>query len=84
MEVTDGWYAVNACLDQSLSSLVKCGRLRVGDKIITYGAELVGCEEGTSPLEVLFLESTVTNCFSLCHVYLNIVLVKISLRNYFH
>lgn len=51
MEVTDGWYSIKAQFDAHLSAVVRRGRLNVGDKIVTYGAELHGCEEGAAPLE---------------------------------
>ncbi|XP_035874289.1 breast cancer type 2 susceptibility protein [Phyllostomus discolor] len=51
VELTDGWYAVKAQLDPSLSALVQKGRLAVGQKIITHGAELVGSPDACSPLE---------------------------------
>ncbi|KAM5336603.1 breast cancer type 2 susceptibility protein isoform 2-T2 [Glossophaga mutica] len=51
VELTDGWYAVKAQLDPPLSALVQKGRLSVGQKIITHGAELVGSPDACSPLE---------------------------------
>ncbi|XP_015861263.1 breast cancer type 2 susceptibility protein isoform X2 [Peromyscus maniculatus bairdii] len=51
IEVTDGWYAVKAQLDPPLVALVRSGRLAVGQKIITYGAELVGSPDACAPLE---------------------------------
>lgn len=51
VELTDGWYAVKAQLDPPLLALVKSGRLSVGQKIITHGAELVGCPDACAPLE---------------------------------
>ncbi|CAH7276384.1 Brca2 [Phodopus roborovskii] len=53
VELTDGWYAVKAQLDPPLVALVKSGRLTVGQKIITYGAELVGSPDACTPLEAL-------------------------------
>ena len=52
LEVTDGWFAVKAALDDPLKELVATGRLRVGDKIVTYGAELTGVDDGCPPLQV--------------------------------
>ena len=52
LEVTDGWFAVKAALDDPLKELVVTGRLRVGDKIVTYGAELTGVDDGCPPLQV--------------------------------
>lgn len=51
IELTDGWYAVKAQLDPPLVALVRSGRLAVGQKIITYGAELVGSPDACAPLE---------------------------------
>ncbi|KAL1768376.1 breast cancer type 2 susceptibility protein isoform X1 [Sigmodon hispidus] len=51
VELTDGWYAVKAQLDPPLGALVKSGRLAVGQKIITYGAELVGSPDACAPLD---------------------------------
>nr|KAF6373050.1 BRCA2 DNA repair associated [Pipistrellus kuhlii] len=51
VELTDGWYAAKAQLDPPLSALVQKGRLAVGQKIITHGAELVGSPDACPPLE---------------------------------
>uniref|UniRef100_G5E764 BRCA2 DNA repair associated n=1 Tax=Loxodonta africana TaxID=9785 RepID=G5E764_LOXAF len=51
LELTDGWYAIRAQLDAPLSVLLKKGRLAVGQKIITHGAELVGSPDACTPLE---------------------------------
>ena len=52
MEVTDGWYSLTAQLDRKLCDLVSQGKIKVGDKIVTSGAELVGSQQACSPLEV--------------------------------
>ena len=52
IKVSDGWYEVRASLDQALCDVVARGRLRVGDKIVTYGAELVGVQDACHPLQV--------------------------------
>ncbi|XP_072948515.1 uncharacterized protein Brca2 [Epargyreus clarus] len=49
--LTDGWYCVKACLDRMLVNLVCNGRIAVGSKIATVGAELLNCEQGVSPWE---------------------------------
>ncbi|XP_006879697.1 PREDICTED: breast cancer type 2 susceptibility protein [Elephantulus edwardii] len=49
--LTDGWYMVRAQLDPPLAALLKIGRLAVGQKIVTHGAELVGTQEACAPLE---------------------------------
>nr|AAC23702.1 BRCA2 [Mus musculus] len=51
IELTDGWYPVRAQLDPPLMALVKSGKLTVGQKIITQGAELVGSPDACAPLE---------------------------------
>lgn len=49
--VTDGWYAIKALLDAPLTTLLLKGRLAVGGKVVTHGAELVGSQDACSPLE---------------------------------
>ncbi|XDV32091.1 hypothetical protein PO909_002983 [Leuciscus waleckii] len=49
--LTDGWYAIKGMLDPPLSAMLNKDRLRIGDKIVTSGAELVGSQEACSPLE---------------------------------
>ncbi|KAM4047140.1 breast cancer type 2 susceptibility protein [Anomaloglossus baeobatrachus] len=51
IEVTDGWYGIKAILDPALASLLKKGRMFLGQKIMVQGAELVGSEDACSPLE---------------------------------
>ncbi|XP_068936609.1 breast cancer type 2 susceptibility protein [Petaurus breviceps papuanus] len=51
IEVTDGWYAIKALLDTPLLALLRGGKLTVGQKIITHGAELIGSQEACTPLE---------------------------------
>lgn len=51
VELTDGWYAVRAQLDPPLTTLLKSGRLAVGQKVVTHGAELVGSPDACAPLE---------------------------------
>ncbi|XP_048348570.1 breast cancer type 2 susceptibility protein isoform X1 [Sphaerodactylus townsendi] len=51
IEVTDGWYGIRAVVDSALRSLLCRGRLRVGQKIIVHGAELVGSQDACTPLE---------------------------------
>ncbi|XP_036084327.1 breast cancer type 2 susceptibility protein isoform X3 [Rousettus aegyptiacus] len=51
VELTDGWYAVRAQLDPPLSALLRTGRLGVGQKVVTHGAELLGPPEACAPLE---------------------------------
>ncbi|NXP35160.1 BRCA2 protein, partial [Leiothrix lutea] len=51
IEVTDGWYGIRALLDPPLKAFLDRRRLTVGQKIIVHGAELVGPQNGCSPLE---------------------------------
>ncbi|CAG5125235.1 unnamed protein product [Candidula unifasciata] len=52
VELTDGWYSIPAQLDDCLTQLVARKRIRPGDKIVSTGAELGGCADGCSPLEL--------------------------------
>lgn len=49
--LTDGWYAIRAQLDEALTAMLHRGRLAVGAKIITHGAQLLGSQDACSPLE---------------------------------
>ncbi|XP_075598159.1 breast cancer type 2 susceptibility protein [Balearica regulorum gibbericeps] len=51
IEVTDGWYGIRALLDPPLKAFLRRRRLTVGQKIIVHGAELVGSQNGCTPLE---------------------------------
>ncbi|KFO80345.1 Breast cancer type 2 susceptibility protein, partial [Cuculus canorus] len=51
IEVTDGWYGIRALLDPPLKAFLHRRRLTVGQKIIVQGAELVGPQNGCTPLE---------------------------------
>ncbi|NXD95267.1 BRCA2 protein, partial [Chaetorhynchus papuensis] len=51
IEVTDGWYGIRALLDPPLKAFLDRRRLTVGQKIIVHGAELVGPQNGCTPLE---------------------------------
>jgi hypothetical protein len=52
LELTDGWYSVTAVVDQELCQRIQRGTVAVGTKLISYGAELLNCEQGCSPLQV--------------------------------
>ncbi|XP_022632511.1 protein BREAST CANCER SUSCEPTIBILITY 2 homolog A isoform X1 [Vigna radiata var. radiata] len=52
IELTDGWYSMNAILDVPLSKQHAAGRLFVGQKLRLSGAGLCGWNGPVSPLEV--------------------------------
>ncbi|XP_073225419.1 protein BREAST CANCER SUSCEPTIBILITY 2 homolog B-like isoform X2 [Cicer arietinum] len=52
VELTDGWYSINAILDVPLSKQLAAGRLFVGQKLRIWGAGLCGWNGPVSPLEV--------------------------------
>lgn len=53
IELSDGWYAIRThSLDTVLSNAINKGKIVVGTKLVIQGAELMGIEEGCSPLEV--------------------------------
>ena len=51
IEVTDGWYSMPTVLDSPLKRMVKCGKISLGTKLITYGSEILGASDPTPPLE---------------------------------
>ncbi|XP_007666889.2 breast cancer type 2 susceptibility protein [Ornithorhynchus anatinus] len=51
IHVTDGWYSLRALLDPPLLVLLQAGKLMVGQKIVLFGAELVGPSNACTPLE---------------------------------
>ncbi|CAL8086467.1 unnamed protein product [Calicophoron daubneyi] len=46
--LSDGWYQIDWQLDAELTRLIRSGRIRVGSKLVTAGAELV--EVGSPPV----------------------------------
>ncbi|XP_076646165.1 uncharacterized protein LOC143355318 [Halictus rubicundus] len=52
LTLTDGWYSVQATVDHAMNENITRGKVKVGTKLITYGSELLHCEQGCSPLEV--------------------------------
>ncbi|KAJ9574867.1 hypothetical protein L9F63_007962 [Diploptera punctata] len=52
LELTDGWYGIITSVDQELTKRIHRGTVSIGTKLISYGAELVNCEQACSPLEV--------------------------------
>ncbi|KAL1206786.1 BREAST CANCER SUSCEPTIBILITY 2-like protein B [Cardamine amara subsp. amara] len=53
VELTDGWYSMNAALDVMLTKQLNAGKLFVGQKLRILGAGLSGWATPTSPLEVV-------------------------------
>ena len=51
IELTDGWYSIQAVLDSKLSEFLRSGRVRVGTKLLISNAQLVGADEGVDPLD---------------------------------
>lgn len=53
VELSDGWYPIKALCDAHLTSYIKSNRIKVGDKLAIFSAEMIGCpNDGCSPLEV--------------------------------
>ncbi|XP_076636941.1 breast cancer type 2 susceptibility protein [Colletes latitarsis] len=50
--VTDGWYSVQALIDQAMIKNITSGKVKEGTKLVMYGSELLDCDQGYSPLEV--------------------------------
>ncbi|XP_018474420.1 protein BREAST CANCER SUSCEPTIBILITY 2 homolog B isoform X2 [Raphanus sativus] len=51
VELSDGWYSMNAALDVNLTKQLNAGKLFVGQKLRILGAGLSGWATPTSPLE---------------------------------
>jgi len=51
LELTDGWYAVSAIMDSTLTNLVEQGKITPGSKILICNAQLVGSDDGVDPLD---------------------------------
>lgn len=61
LELSDGWYGIRTSgLDVVLSKAISNGKITVGTKLVIQGAELVGIEEGCTPLEVIHMRFTRT------------------------
>ena len=68
LELTDGWYSVQAVLDLHLQSFVEQDKIKVGTKLLVAGAELAGSEDGVDPLDASYQPSR-----SSCPVALELV-----------
>ena len=52
IELCDGWYPIRAHCDSYLAGFIKSKKLCVGDKIVIYSSEIIGCpKDGCPPLE---------------------------------
>jgi len=51
LELTDGWYSIQAVLDARLTAFVETGKIFVGAKLVICDALLQNCEEGIDPLD---------------------------------
>ena len=61
IELTDGWYGVQAELDPTLGHFVENGRIAVGTKLMVSNAVLKGSPDGIDPLDDTY-SSTKSNC----------------------
>ena len=52
LELTDGWYKIKGMIDRPLSGLVDKKKICVGTKLCMFGAELVGSQNPSPPLQV--------------------------------
>lgn len=52
MILTDGWYSIQASIDQAMMKHIISGKIKEGTKLLTYGSELLNCDQGCSPLKV--------------------------------
>jgi hypothetical protein len=52
VEVTDGWYGINAVLDEYLTKHLHSGKIKPGTKLHVFGAEVTGSEQAKSPLDI--------------------------------
>ena len=55
LELTDGWYAIQATVDDILSTFIKEGLLKIGTKLLVSNAQLQGAEDGIDPLDDNYL-----------------------------
>uniref|UniRef100_A0A7S1BKW6 Tower domain-containing protein n=1 Tax=Corethron hystrix TaxID=216773 RepID=A0A7S1BKW6_9STRA len=65
VELTDGWYAVMAILDETLSSFVMQEKIIVGTKLTVCNAILEGAENGIDPLDAKYSSHPNKSCVAL-------------------
>ncbi|XP_072400013.1 uncharacterized protein [Diabrotica undecimpunctata] len=51
LELTDGWYGIRTVIDEHLNQQIFAGKIKIGTKLVTCGAELMNCD-GCHPLDV--------------------------------
>lgn len=51
VDLSDGWYDLPCLLDGPLSHMIKMRHIRVGTKLMVYGAELIGLGSPCHPLD---------------------------------
>ncbi|KAK2710681.1 breast cancer type 2 susceptibility protein-like isoform X2 [Artemia franciscana] len=51
LELSDGWYSIIGLLDSVLEEAVKSNKIRIGTKLMVFGATLVGAQEPCDPLQ---------------------------------
>ncbi|KAI8612799.1 BRCA2, oligonucleotide/oligosaccharide-binding, domain 1-domain-containing protein, partial [Chytriomyces sp. MP71] len=51
LELTDGWYRLNAQIDEVLSKAIRKNSITIGQKLLIYGAQLLGSAGSSTPLE---------------------------------
>lgn len=54
--LTDGWYSIQASIDEAMIKYIISGKIKEGTKLLTYGSELLNCAQGCPPLEVNIFE----------------------------
>ncbi|PPS06622.1 hypothetical protein GOBAR_AA14016 [Gossypium barbadense] len=69
VELTDGWYSINAILDVLLSKQLAVGKLFVGQKLRIWGAGLCGWVGPVSPLEASSAISLALNLNGTCRAH---------------
>ncbi|KAK0180658.1 hypothetical protein PV327_003021 [Microctonus hyperodae] len=52
IELTDGWYSVRCTIDYAMIDNIKKNKIKVGTKLMIYGAELLNHNEGCYPLNL--------------------------------